>query len=177
MAKEIKIKTTNEFIDTVDTIAQKSVQLTQLEATRDREIQDVQERHKGGIEPLKKEIKALTSTAKIYAEDHRTELFHDASAKRAKTGLCTYGLIVNPPAIKNRGKAFPDERCIDLLKQNRRLVRFVRTREEIDREALLAAYSDGEITAEDLADVGLKRDQDIRFDVKPLVDSGDKATA
>lgn len=177
MAKKTSIINKEGFVATVNELAKKQVALDKLKAVRDLEIQRVQERHSPEFESLGEEVKALYDNARLYAEDNRAELFPDAKTKTAHTELATFRFFLTPPKIAALNRKFDDERSIGLMEASKRLAAFVRDKKEIDREALLAAIAETSLAKDDLEAVGLKHSQTEKFEVKPLVESGERIAA
>ena len=173
MAKKSTITDKSAFIEAVNDLAKKQVREAALKAKRDLAIQRVQEQHSPEIELVGSEIKDLLADVRLYAEDNRAEVF-DPGSKTEKTELAIYRFFLTPPKIGTLNRKFDDDRCIALMEQSTRLAPFVRPKKEIDRESLLSAIAEKNLTPADLEVVGLKHSQTEKFEVKPLVESGEK---
>jgi len=92
---------------------------------------------------------AFALAAEKYAEDHRYELFV-GKVKSAETALAVFGFRLGQPTLKTLSKAWTWERVLEALIE-RGLKRFVRTKQEPDKEALKQHMS-----AEELAGVGCR---------------------
>lgn len=174
MAKTSTITDKEGFIASVNALARSQVRMEQLKARRDLAIQRVQEQHSPEIESLNEEIETRFNDTRLYAEDNRTEVFTDKESKTAYTELASYRFFYTPPRIAALNRKFNDERSIALMEQSTKMAPYIRPKKEIDRASLLAAIAEGQLTREDLEAVGLKHSQTEKFEVNPIVESGDK---
>lgn len=94
--------------------------------------------------PYEAEIKALTAGVQAFCEANRQELTQNGKTKTVDfvTGLAKWR--INPPSVKFTGK----EAIIAYLKEKVDLVRFVRVKEDINKEAILneaELFADGKV--------------------------------
>ena len=114
----------------------------------------------------------LEQSFMAWAEDNRHE-FGDKKSLDLTHGIIAFR--ATPPAVKTK-KGFTFASALELIKRSKKLVdRFVRTKEELDKEGILRAYSvweaepknkDGVSSAE-LAECGLEVQQSENFYVEP----------
>jgi phage host-nuclease inhibitor protein Gam len=78
------------------------------------------------------------------------------------------GFRITPPKLAPLNKKYKWDTILELIKRFKWSSPFVRTKQEVDKEGLLAAYSAKEIDDAKLAVLGIKVDQDEKFfaDVK-----------
>jgi phage host-nuclease inhibitor protein Gam len=76
------------------------------------------------------------------------------------------GFQTNPPKVALLNRKYNEGTVIELLKKLR-LIRFVRSKEAIDKEAIIAAYLGKEIDDAKIASVGLRIDQAETFICEP----------
>jgi phage host-nuclease inhibitor protein Gam len=83
----------------------------------------------------------------------------------ARTKTLLFGKVffrTNPPKVAQLNKKYKIETSIELIKRIFKN-KFLRTKQEIDKESILTAYSAKEIDDSKLAAVGLRVDQDEKF--------------
>ena len=164
------IETLDQLNATVDEVARINVEIRTLEAARDLDLQTVRERHDGPIEFLKKKMKGLVALAETYGLARREAVF--GKQKSAASKLARFGFREGNPALCLLNKKWTWPQVMTALK-DQALTRFIRTIEEVDKEALKAAkLSDG-----DLAAIGLRLDSKERFYVEPKVDDAERIVA
>lgn len=161
--KAKSFQTRTEFFDAVDAIATHETELRALAAKRDAAIQTVQAEYAPYIDAHETSIKGLIALAEKYAEEHRDELL--TKTKSSGTQLATYGFRTNPPTLKTLSKKWTWEKVLAAIKEQE-LSDYLRTTEEVDKDAIKAAKLD----AADLAEIGLKIVQPEDFFVEPKVD-------
>lgn len=94
--------------------------------------------------PYEAEITALTAGVQAYCESNRHELTDGGKSKTVDfiTGLAKWR--INPPSVKVSGVAA----VLGYLKAKTHLARFVRTKEEINKDAILneaGLFADGQV--------------------------------
>jgi phage host-nuclease inhibitor protein Gam len=140
-------------------LAQLQSAISKKEADMNSRIQKVKDKFdeetkdaRAAKELLEKEISAfcLLNKAEFQKNRSKTLLF-------GKVGFRT-----TPPKVTQLNRKYTVATTIELLKKIF-TGKFLRTKEEVDKEALLAAYASGELTDDKLAAVGLKVDQEDQF--------------
>jgi|GEM_PF-3445722 len=146
-AKAPSLPDERSFVATVDAVACTSTMISLLEARRDRALQRVQASYAAKLAPLITQRDQMLTLAEKYAEEHRAELLPKGS-KSVETGLATYGFRLGNRMVKPIGRSSV-ELVLSLL-LGRKLFRFIRTKQELNKEAILSAYrdSDGVIVVE-----------------------------
>lgn len=165
-----KITGETAFFEAVDKVARLEVQLTGVKARRDKEIQAVNEKYKAEIDPLENQRDLTLKLAEEYADENRTELL-PKDTKSAESTQAVFGYKLGNPTMKTLSKKWNWEKVTDALKSVYG-ARFIRTKEEPDKEKLRSELNDAQ-----LAEVGLRVDQEDRFFVEPKVESGERVTA
>lgn len=173
------------FVAVVDHAARTQTQIALIVAQRERAIQRVQATYAERLEPLETELKQAVSLAEKYADEHRDELL-PKDRKSAETGLATFGFRLGNPTVRIIGKV--KEEVILALLATRKLFDFIRTKQELDRDRILASYrkSDGVLLLAEATDdkpesviapaaLGLSIGQKETFYIEPKVESGEPA--
>lgn len=155
-----------EFLAAIDDIVRLQTKLRRVTAVRDDEIQRVQTRHQTEIDGLTGDLELLLAKAERYADEHRGEIF-PGKLKTAATELAEYGFRQSPPALKTLNRKWTWEAVLTAVKEQFGK-RFVRTEEALQKDALKA-----QLTAEQLAAVGLRIEQPETFGVTPKVEGGE----
>ena len=162
-----KTKTTHAP-QTLDDVERLLGELAICDATRrralaemDAEIKTVRDRYAADLDALDAAQKALEDEIASWAELHK-EAFGEKRSLVLTHGAIGWRLGNPAVRLKPRVKA---EQALQMVKD--RLPQYVRTTEELDKAALLAAFSGKALTAEDLAACGLRVAQTERFYVEP----------
>ena len=149
------IESLEQFHSTVDQIAQLEVSLRGAAAIRDAAIQKVQEQYDGPIEDKKSRMKSLVDLAGTYATAHKETVF-GSKVRSAATALATFGLREGNESLKTLKSKTTWETILQGLKA---IGKYIRTVEEIDKQALL----DAKLTDAEYAELGLRVDKAERF--------------
>jgi phage host-nuclease inhibitor protein Gam len=96
------------------------------------ELAAVKTKHEAIAQPIAESIKVLSQGVQVWAEANRVELTKDGRVKTAKLGNGEIRWRLRPPSVSITKVS----RVIAVLKQLG-LGRFVRTKEEVDKEAIL----------------------------------------
>lgn len=112
------IKDQEEFIQSLDQIARKGVELDTLQAAKEAALQQVLTDHDPRINELTKKIDRLTKMAEQWAAPRREELFL-RGRKSGTTALTTYGYRLGNPSLKP-AKGWTWDKVVSVLKATRR---------------------------------------------------------
>jgi phage host-nuclease inhibitor protein Gam len=104
-----------------------------IETAMNEELAAAKARHEATAAPHKAKAEALIRGLQTYAEAHRTELTKDGRVKFHRFGAGEVSWRTRPPKVTIRGL----ETVIDALKRLG-LGRFLRVKEEVNKEAMLA---------------------------------------
>lgn len=120
------------------------------------------------ITPLQEQIAEMEEGLVRFAADNRDD-FDKKKSRDLNHGII--GFRFNPPSIKSI-KGVTLEAALKLVKASKHAWRFVRQKEEINREEVLAALAAKEITEEELIPLGLCKDQkeEFYYELKLAVD-------
>ena len=116
----------------INTIGRLSREITVAQAAMNDEIAGITDRYTAVFTPLQEEVKSLTAGVQSYCEANRDELTLNGKTKSGQFVTGTVMWRQKPPSVAVRGV----EAVIEALKQFG-LVRFVRTKEELNKEAIL----------------------------------------
>lgn len=108
-------------------------ELARLETAMNDEIAAVKERFENQATPFRDFVAGRTEGLKMWAEANRTALTGGDKTKTVDLGTGELKWRQTPPKVSIRGKV---EDCIAALKRLG-LKRFIRIKEEVDREAML----------------------------------------
>jgi len=162
------IRTSSDFEEVINQLAQLQTRQRLLEGKRDRDIQRIQEEHSPKIEETEQQIEKLLEEASAYAETHRDELRLtgvQGDSKSAETQLARYGFRIGNPTVKALNRKWSASAILEA-------VRRVLGREYLHVDEKIAKDKLRTLPAEKLAAVGLRVDQDEAFWVEPKVDGG-----
>jgi phage host-nuclease inhibitor protein Gam len=103
-----------------------------MRADMNDEIASITKRYQPKLEGLSERIDTLQQGVQTYCEAHRAELTNDNRVKTANLVTGEVSWRQRPPSVSIRGA----EAVIDALKRMS-LTKFVRTKEEVNKEAML----------------------------------------
>lgn len=112
--------------------------VTRLELDQQARIQAINESFGESVAAVNEEITATFQALHAWAEAHKGELLK-GDAKTAKLATGTLSWRSTPPAVK----VTKTDKVLEQL-HAKRLFKFIRSIEEVDKEALLRAYGDGD---------------------------------
>lgn len=113
--------------------------------------------------PLRTEIQEIELGLEAFTVSHRSEL-GDKKSKTLKHGEVNFR--VHPPSVtKSRGVTWAA--VLDLVKASRKWAKkFIRTKEEVNKDAVIAAHNNSEIKDKELAAMGMAVEQKETFGYK-----------
>jgi phage host-nuclease inhibitor protein Gam len=160
------ISTDAEFRRRIDAVARLQTEIRKSEVIRDTAIQEIQETHKKLLEPLNARLEGSIATLELYAISHRDSLFPTVK-KSDETELASFGFRQSPAKITTLNKRWTFAKAIEAVKQ---LFpgRFVRAKEELDKEKIK------DLTDEQVASVGLRREQSDIFWIEPKLSDAER---
>lgn len=166
MAKKAKIKAVATIIacqsleqvqDFIRHIGDKNREVTRLQAKMNDEVAVITSSYTESINTLKQEIEQMTGAVEIWCAANRSKIL--------EKGLKTANLITgevswrfNPPSVSLR----KIEDVLASLKE-KGLTQFIRVKEEVNKEAILA----DPLAVKDVAGVTIKSGQEF-FEIKPF---------
>lgn len=116
----------------INTIGRLTREITVSQAAMNDEIAVITDRYTSVFTPLQEQVKSLSAGVQSYCEANREDLTLNGKTKTGQFVTGTVQWRQKPPSVAVRGV----EAVIDALKQFG-LVRFVRTKEELNKEAIL----------------------------------------
>jgi phage host-nuclease inhibitor protein Gam len=159
--KAPSLQTRAEFDDVVNQIAALEVESRKLAAKRDAKIQSVQEEFEPAETALQEKLSGLLVQAEKYALVHRAVLF-PKETKSDETPLARFGFRYGLPTLALLDRRWTWEQVVRILKLSK-FKQFIRTVEEVDKEALKKAN----LPSDDLAAIGVKITQSETFFIEP----------
>lgn len=170
MAKRVTKKTYRDI--TLEVAQEASLQfataknsLAALEAQMNEEINEVKERYKDEVTELSKQLKEPQEILEAFAKEQKANW---GKKKSFKLLHCVIGFRTGTPKVTKK-KGFSWEAVLKLMKKNTIFSKFIRTTEEINKEAILAEKDEKLLyKLEDLCFVNI--DQDENFFVEPKVE-------
>lgn len=157
------VKSFDQLDELILRYAQIEAKLAKSEAGMNEKIQRIRETYKTDNDPLSTEKIELENTIKFFCINNK----HEFEKQRSKD--FTHGVIgftFNPPKVAQLNKKYSVKTSIELLKRFFKDL-YIRSKEEINKELLLADYASKKINDTKLAAVGLKVDQDETFYIAP----------
>lgn len=126
-------QSSNEVVEHIRIIGDLTRDRTRLAATMNDGIAELQETYAQQAEPINERIEALQAGVHVWCEANRATITNNNKVKFADftTGIVKWR--TKPPSVRITKM----EAVIDALKRNA-LTRFVRTKEEVNKDAILA---------------------------------------
>lgn len=118
--------------DLIKILGEKRRQIMRVEAAMNDEIANIKLAFEEQASPLQAEVSEIIDSVQAWAEVNRDELTNDGKVKTVKLMSGEFNWRTRPPKVSLRGKP----KIIEALK-SLGLTRFIRTSEDIDKEALL----------------------------------------
>lgn len=178
------LATRGEFIETINELAALELRRREIEVAREKALQAVNREFDTRLAPIAERIKGKFALAEDYAEAHRDELLPD-KAKSAVVALARYGWRTGNRTVALLARV-TSAQAIESLKRLG-LGAYVRVKEEIARDLILADCADGKtlsVAAADsdaaklvpLGEAGLKIAQSETFFIEPHGERADTLT-
>lgn len=173
-AKSTGLTNRIDFECAVDRVSYIQVELRTLKAERDAAVQLAQQKHAEAIGELEDELKAKLALCEKFAAEHRADLL-PGKAKSAETPVSQWGFRMGMPQLKTLSK-WTWDKVLDAIR-GAKLTNFIRTKEEVAKDAILALAQDNPaFAAEVMSKIGVRVVQDETFFVVAKVD-GEKGGA
>ncbi|WP_427500774.1 host-nuclease inhibitor Gam family protein [Methylomonas sp. MED-D] len=118
--------------ESINEIGRLTRQITVLQAAMNDEIAAITDDYTGKITAINDSLKRLQDGVQLYCEANREELTDGGKTKTIGFVTGTVQFRLRPPSVSIRGA----EAVIDALKA-RGLIRFVRVKEEVNKDAIL----------------------------------------
>ena len=122
----------DEVAEAIAKIGRLQRERQRIEADMNDELAVAKQKYEDRAAPLNTEIRDLSKGVQAYCEAHRVELTQGNKVKHAALSSGEIKWRTRPPSLTVRGK----EAVIELLKKLG-LGKFVRTKEEVNKEAIL----------------------------------------
>jgi phage host-nuclease inhibitor protein Gam len=152
-------------------VATLKIQYTAAKAALELEIAALQERRQGHLLSLAKQIESREAGVFVYCQQHRNKLFPEK--KSLDLLLATVGYRTEPPSVEKCSKKdtwSAIARRLETLPWG--ALYFTTPEPEVDKKALLSARD--RLTGEQLAEAGIRFEQDELFYITPKSDVADK---
>lgn len=123
----------DEVQSAIKEIGDKQRELLRLSTEMNDELAAISERYAPALEAIKEELKPMQKGVQMWCEVHRNELTDNG---KCKTGSFVTGEVqwrIKPPSVSVRNA----DAVIELL-ENFGLHQFIRTKQEVNKEAVLA---------------------------------------
>lgn len=159
----MKFATFNDVSYALGIIAKRTVFVKKKEAEMNDKINSAKQKFDVDTAEAQTEIEQLRSDIEKFCLDHKME-FDQTRTLDFPSGKI--GFRTNPPKVLQLNKKFSVSNTIDLIKRTLKGA-YLRIKEDIDRESILADYRAKTITDEKLASIGLRVDQGETFFVEP----------
>jgi phage host-nuclease inhibitor protein Gam len=157
------VRTYEDADQTLLEIADCETQLQRAEAEMNEQIQKIRDEYEQNTHVVRAIKSSLEQEVERYCILNKTD-FEKQRSKDLVHG--TLGFRNTPPKVAPLNRKYKWDTVIELLAKVRFGKDFIRTKEEINKERVLAAYASKEIDDRKLASVGMKVDQSEEFFLK-----------
>jgi phage host-nuclease inhibitor protein Gam len=155
------VSTRSEAEQTLGEVAANTAELNALKAQLNQDITAARQKYEGRIEALERQIEQKSGLLQQWAEATPEEFADKKSIDFLHGRL---GFRTGNPTLKTiSGWTF--KRVLEVVDRT-----FVRTKEELDKEGVLAAHTRGELDDKGLRSVGLRVVQDEAFFIEPKLE-------
>jgi phage host-nuclease inhibitor protein Gam len=141
-----------------------------MEAEMNEALAIVRGRFERGLDDATRLLKEASALIEQFAMAHRADFGGKQTVERLHAIL---SYRVHPPAIKPLNRKWTAQTILDAVRRTYR--RFVRTEESLDKPAILGAHAAGEVTQDELAQVGLQVVQDESFGIELKIEEAPAA--
>ncbi len=122
----------DDAAELIKTLGEKRRAILRIEHAMNDQIADIKHDFEEQALPLKGEVSEIIAAIQAWAETHRDDLTQSGKMKTVKLATGEFNWRTRPPKVSLRGK----DKIIAALK-GLGLTRFIRSNEDIDKEALL----------------------------------------
>ena len=133
---------------------------------RDKEILGITEQWANKLAEISDEIKTLTEQLRVWADTNSDQFPKDRKSIELASGKL--GFRTGTPKLALYSRSFTWDKVLGFIRS--KMPEFIRTKEEVDKEAILGGYSmsgDKPKADADLRSVGLRVTQDESFFIEP----------
>lgn len=156
---KLALKNFDDVADALVELGKRETVIAKKEADMNKKLQEVKDKFMGETLTERTEADFIKQKVEEFCLVNKAE-FQKVRSKDFAHGVIGYRN--NPPKVTMLNRKYNIKTVLELLK---RIFKgdYIRSKEEIDKEAILASYSTGEVNDAKLASVGLKIDQDETF--------------
>ena len=122
----------DDAADLIKQLGETRRQIMRIEHTMNDKVAEVKAAHEDQAAPLKAQVSEIIAAIQAWAETHREELTQGGKIKTVRLATGEFNWRTRPPKVSLRAKS----KIIQALK-DLGLQRFIRTTEDVDKEALL----------------------------------------
>jgi len=152
------LKSWDNVAEALTALAELTAVVKKEEATMNDKINDIRSKFEEKTEKTRNEMNQLENAIEGFALANKGEF---EKVRTKEFGAGDVGYRNNPPKVTTLSKKFTIKTATEFVKQL--MPKYLRTKEEINKEAILGEYASKALTDSDLAKVGLRVDQDETF--------------
>lgn len=153
------IKTYEELENALKEYAINDTALAKKEAEMNQRINKIKEEFEEKTKELRYVIDTTAGEIEAFCNKNKSD-FDKSRSKEYQFG--TVGFRTSPPKVAILNRKYNTETVLELIKRVFKKA-YIRVKEDLDKEAILADYAGKKIDDGKLASVGLKIDQDEQF--------------
>lgn len=134
-----------------------------ITADRDAEVLNINERYEASLTQCAEELQQKTDALRVWAETNPDQFPKGRKSIDFVSGVL--GFRTGTPKLALTSRAFTWDKVLELLKT--RWTHFIRSKQEVDKDAILTAAAAQKVNTQQLAALGLKVVQDESFFIDP----------
>jgi phage host-nuclease inhibitor protein Gam len=157
------IRTYEELEKALKEYAVNDAALAKKEAEMNQKINKIKEEFEEKTKELRYVISTISGEIEAFCNNNKKD-FEKNRSKEYQFG--TIGFRTSPPKVTILNRKYNTKTVIELIKRVFKSA-YIRVKEDIDKESILADYSQRKLDDGKLASVGLKIDQDEVFFITP----------
>ena len=167
--KPVEIKSKEECVELINDVARLEMDRRKQEIELKRKIQALQDEFGPGIVALQELIEGKVARISEYLDAHADAMFKKGT-KSGETALAEFGFRIGNPTLGTAKKWKWDD-VLAALKLDDLMRKYVRTKEEVQKDLIKSDYAAEKITPETLAAFGMKITQTESCWIEPKADA------
>lgn len=167
--KPIEVENKEECVELINDVARLELQRRKQELELKRKVQKIQDELGPGIIALQELIEGKVARISAYLDTHSAAMFKKGT-KSGETALADFGFRIGNPTLSTERKWKWDD-VLKALKLDKEMSKYVRTKEEVQKDLVKADFAAEKITPEQLASFGMKITQTESCWIEPKADA------
>ncbi|MCX8156180.1 MAG: host-nuclease inhibitor Gam family protein [Verrucomicrobiae bacterium] len=164
MKKTTQPTTRDEAVELLGQIRAATINLRHHQLDRESRIKAIDDEFRPRIESLQEKIESMSAALESWAESNPAEF---GAIKSIECAHGRFGFRICPPAARCI-RPFTWAKVLEMMERDQNFHKFIRTKKEVDREALISARES--IGQDQLKKIGVRIEQDEIFFIEPRIE-------